>query len=512
VHPRTLEAFQHMGILPEILARGQIRRNVGIFSEGERVVSVSLEDADTPFPFMLGIAQCASEAVLEARLGQLGGRVERGVRLATLAQRDDVVEATLLLPDGRWEEPRFDWVVGCDGAHSAVRRSVGLSLEGTTMEESFLLFDAKVKSDLVPDEVAMFSSGRGMLGALPLRDGWIRFFGDHDGVAVRGGGPEASVCTAVAEARLPFKLKFDELGWTSFFRVHTRMVEAYRKDRVLLAGDAAHIHSPAGGHGMNTGVLDAVNLAWKLALVVAGAAPSSLLDSYGAERMPVARAVLSETEMETRVGLWRNVVARALVSQLVGLMTRLPPVRQRIVANAMEIAYDYRKSPLSAQHTETVLRAPLTHSASSERASLRDSLDFGAAPHAGDRAPDVAIGSGPRLYERLAGEGAHTLLLFDGHSHTADGYRKMAATADAVRAKFGSRIRPVVVVHGEAPPRDVRWDGETWLDATGAMHARYGATAECQYLIRPDGHVGFRSQPIALDPLARHVATYLRPA
>lgn len=509
VHPKTLELMHKMGVLEEVHARGTVRREVAMYSDGDRIAHIGLEDADTPYPHMLGIAQSDTEAVLESHLHSLGGRVERSVRLATLVQDPEGVTPVLLHPDGRYEEPRFDYVVGCDGAHSAVRKAIGLQFLGSTFDESFLLFDAKLEWDQSHELVALYSSRQGMIGALPLPHGWIRFFGDVDTPpAARGTAVDPSVCREMLATRLPIAHRLVDLGWSAYFRIHTRMVEQYRKDRVFLAGDAAHIHSPAGGFGMNLGIQDAGNLGWKLALVARGHAPAALLESYEPERHPVAKAVCTETDMSTRVGLWRNPVARGLVSGLIGLITRLPPIRQRMISNALELGYDYRASPISGEHRASIMSAPLTHSNDSERASLGDALDFGSAPHAGDRAPDVLLAGGPRLYDRLRGP-EHVLLLLDGQAHTADGYRRMAEIATEVRRRHPARIRPVIVIHGARPPEGLPWDGDVWLDAEASLHKRYGAAAECLYLIRPDGHISFRAQPLALQPLLTHLSRYL---
>jgi 2-polyprenyl-6-methoxyphenol hydroxylase-like FAD-dependent oxidoreductase len=480
-----------------------------MISDGRPYVRIPYEGIDTPYCFALGLAQHETEQVIEAHLESLGRRVERGVRLATLEQDDDAVRATLLSPDGTWTEPRFEWVVGCDGAHSTVRKSISQPFAGTTFREDFFLADLRLESQLPDDEMALCSSSHGMLGVLPLPgDRRVRVFGDLDP------GHEAELdeaaCRAMVKARTAGTADARDLAWCSLFRIHTRMVERYRRGRVFLCGDAAHIHSPAGGHGMNTGVQDAYNLAWKLALVTRKKAHESLLDSYDAERRPVAKTLLAETDAETRMGLWRSSIARDAMGLLFKLVGTLPPVRRRILAAQMEIALSYADSPIVGEKRGSLLGANVVHDDASEKPSLGDFRSFSHAAGPGARVPDAAIEHGPArsMYELLRGPG-HTVLLFDGRAPTEAGYRGLASAAGRIRDRFGDSVRVHVIAAVAERPRALDWAGSLLLDPQLAIHARYGAGAECLYAIRPDGYVAFRSQPADADAAIAHLAGYL---
>jgi hypothetical protein len=278
------------------------------------------------------------------------------------------------------------------------------------------------------------------------------------------------------------------------FRVSFRRAAHYRQGRAFLAGDAVHIHSPAGGQGMNTCIQDTFNLAWKLALVDAGRAPTTLLDSYEAERQPVAKSVLEFTELAGRVLTLRGPISAALRGRLMPLLAEQEVIQRRVITRASELPINCRHSPIVAEHYGGVLGR----------------LRFGGGPCAGDRAPDVSPLQGPnasitRLFDVLRTT-KHTLLLFAGTDPGADAWQRLDAIANAVQARYGAVIQVYEVAAGAAPPA-VRTDAVALLrDPEGALHHRYGADAECLYLIRPDGYVGFRCQPADLASLQDYLA------
>jgi hypothetical protein len=294
----------------------------------------------------------------------------------------------------------------------------------------------------------------------------------------------------LVDARGPGALTVSDPVWLAGFRIHERMVAEYRRGRVFLAGDAAHIHSPAGGQGMNTGMQDAYNLAWKLALVHRGRATDALLDSYSQERSKVGEQVLRNAGIMTTAATLRNPLAQSFRDALYHMFGSLGVVQRRVSDTLSELSINYRHGPISGEHRSAMAHAWL--------------LGGGAA--AGDRAPDVplidvASGKTVRLFDLLRGTG-HVLLLFAGVDAASD-VAPLAAIQDAI----GSRCQGLLTAYIIAAQRVA---GVTLVDPDLALHKRYGAGMRTLYLIRPDGYVGFRSQPADGDALLAHLGRYLK--
>jgi len=274
--------------------------------------------------------------------------------------------------------------VGCDGAHSTVREILHLPLEGETYPEHLVLADVHLEGDLPEGVTIIWLNDEGLLSGIPFREPGLWRLMAVVTPDAHGSVPQASVEVfqrLLARRAGDTTTRLGEPVWLSNFMVHHRMVPRYRKGRVFVAGDAAHIHSPAGGQGMNTGIQDTYNLAWKLALVVNGTAPEALLDTYEAERLPVARKVLQETDANQRFGISHGRMAEFLRNHIVFPVLSVPALRDRFIEFALrrgtEFDINYRRSRLSEQHDH-----------------------FGSGPEAGDRAPDGRCSNSPGLRPR----------------------------------------------------------------------------------------------------------------
>jgi FAD binding domain len=271
------------------------------------------------------------------------------------------------------------------------------------------------------------------------------------------------------------------------------MVTSYRKGRVFLAGEAAHVHSPFGGQGMNTGIQDAFNLAWKLALVIEGKAADALLDTYQQERLPIARKVLSETDQHTNIFFARNFAYRLLRDHAVIPLLNLAFVRRRLLWEASELGINYRTSTLSQSSQGTFVER------SGRKKWQRQ------APRPGDRAPDgycVRIPSreASSLFREFRGTTSH-LLAFDGLVHTESNYAHLTQMARRVKEVLGDEVKISLIVSQDKIGENLHWDGTLLLDPEHILHARYGAASPSLYFVRPDGYIGFRCQPVQEEPL-----------
>jgi 2-polyprenyl-6-methoxyphenol hydroxylase-like FAD-dependent oxidoreductase len=349
VWSRTLELLDRGGGSAPFIDAGFKAKAVN-FIAGDKVIGrISMEDVQSPYPFGLMLPQSETERLLEERLRGLGVDVERRVELASFQTRDAGVEAVLRLADGREEAVSADWMVGCDGAHSAVRHGLAAPFTGETMNSDWMLADVHMTGYPFPDsETSVYWHRDGVFVIFPISPGRYRVIADlPPSGAEHPPTPTLEQVQAIIDQRGPGGLSAFDPIWLAGFRINGRKVARYRWGRVFLAGDAAHVHSPAGGQGMNTGMQDAFNLAWKLALVIQGKAAEHLLDSYSPERSGVGDEVLKNAGRLTAVGTMRNPVTQA-VRNLVGhVMLGLGPVQHAVADNMTEVTIGYPESPLN---------------------------------------------------------------------------------------------------------------------------------------------------------------------
>lgn len=509
LHARTLEVLDDLGLTGDLLALGRPVHGVNVSSAPEpltptgarRLVHLSLDVLDTPYPFILSLPQTDTERVLEGFAERCGVRVERSVRLTGLAQDAEGVTARLEhLERGRVESVRCTWLVGCDGEQSTVRRALNLPFTGAHYAEVFALADVRLAWERPDDQAQVFVSPQGILMFMPLPgDGRWRIVADLSPLPGGQSKPEPTLdrFQTLVEQRGAGDARLLEGTWMSHFRIHRRIVPHYRVGRVFLAGDAAHVHSPIGAQGMNIGLQDADNLAWKLALVIHGASRPEVLGSYDAERRPIAKQVLRNTDLGTRLVTLRNPLGREIRDRLASLLLGLNLVQQRIARTFSEIAVTYRGSPLVAEDWRSPLGLLAGTKPGTEPPGLGGWLAFWRGPVPGERAPDVEFGppgQRRRLFDVLRGT-RHVLLLFDSTESTAEGYANLGQIAREVEAGHGAEVAVHLVVPHAGVPDGLDWTGSVLLDPDWTLHTRWGASAECLYLVRPDGYVGYRAQP-----------------
>ena len=349
VWSRTLELLDRGGGSAPFINAGFKVKAVN-FIAGDKVIGrVTMAGVQTLYAYGLMLPQSETERLLEERLHDLGVDVERRVELAAFKSDASGAEAVLRHADGREEATSADWLIGCDGAHSAVRHGLGAAFAGETMKSDWMLADIHMTGYPFPDsEMSVYWHRDGVFVNFPISPGRYRVIADLPaGGAEHPPAPTLEQVQAIMDQRGPSGLRAFDPIWLAGFRINGRKVASYRWGRVFLAGDAAHVHSPAGGQGMNTGMQDAFNLAWKLALVVRGTCDERLLDSYSPERSAIGDEVLKAAGRLTAVGTLKNPVAQT-VRNLVGhVMLGLGPVQHAIAATMTEVTIGYPRSPLN---------------------------------------------------------------------------------------------------------------------------------------------------------------------
>lgn len=507
IHARTLEILENMGVADKMIAAGIQAYGFSIYNGAQRVMQVSSAELDSPYPFILMIPQPSTELVLEEHLASLGGKVEREVELTALIQDKDKVTATLKHKDGKEEIVTASWLVGCDGSHSTVRKALKLPFEGSAYEERFGLGDVQVESALPDDEISTFFHEDGTMVFFPMGNGRFRFMANVEESKITGDAPTLEFMQSVAQSRCGGRsIKFTKAYWLAWFRIHRRSVPSYRVDRVFLGGDAAHIHSPVGGQGMNTGMQDVYNLAWKLALVVNGQADQALLDTYQDERHPIGQSLLKGTDIATRVAVLRNPVGKNIRNHMMHFLSQQEVIVNRLLSIGTMTGVNYRGSAIVGEHRD-VPAIQVSNTMPSEGPTLPSWIEFARAPLPGDRAPDVVLCDEEhrmlRLYEAIRGT-AFNLVLFDGKP-TEEGYRNLEQIAEQMRKRFGDIVVSHLILAGDKVPASLKFAGKVYLDPELHVHEKYGTSTESLYLLRPDGYIGFRSQPAKLGPLEEHL-------
>jgi 2-polyprenyl-6-methoxyphenol hydroxylase-like FAD-dependent oxidoreductase len=354
VWARTLELLNRMGagVTQRFIDSGLKAAYTNIFANRERIAHVDLSSVDTPYKFVLLIQQSETERLLEEHLADLGSRVERQVELKTFEESSDLVTCTLAQADGSEEKVEASWLIARDGAHSTVRHQLGMSFEGSTMLKDWILADLHLEGMQGPPEVNIYWDALGTLAVFPLGGSRYRVIadvGESDSNAIGGNRvPTLEQVQQILDARGPKGLAASNPVWISGFTINERKVVEYRAQRVFLAGDAAHVHSPAGGQGMNTGMHDAFNLAWKLSLASRGlCAAEPLLASYSPERSAVAKLVLEQTGRATAIAVMKGEAKQTIRDHLASLVFGLAPVRHTMANMLSEVSVGYPNSPLN---------------------------------------------------------------------------------------------------------------------------------------------------------------------
>lgn len=502
VVPRTLEVWDSMGLVHGVLDAAVPHLAQLVFTDGKAAPRVEMTlPPEIPYPFAM-LPQYATERLLAEHLACFGTEVERETELRSVETHPDEVEAVLAHADGRTERLHARYVVGCDGAHSLVRKAAGLTFEGDALPEQYMIGDVELDWELPAGHsmrsVHLDVNGvmDDMLVCIPMpgvRRYWLSTLlpsaqaGDGDGSSAPDGiglglgdgqGPDLGQIQAVLDRLSPEVTTASTLRWSSTFRTGHRLVDRYRNGRLFVAGDAAHINPPVGGQGLNTGVQDAYNLAWKLALTVRGLATDDVLESYHTERHPVAREVLNRT-----VGHARKVRTSGS-----GLNTRGDD-GEMVLRRQAQLLVAYPDSPLVQPR------------------AADGTLAAGPAP--GDRAPDCRgllsdLATYPRRLFDLLRTPRHVLLLFAGSAQALDdgAARLEACAAEAHRAAHG--LLDAYLVTAAEVPEDARPVGlrpPRVRDAAGEFRAAYAPRDGEALLIRPDGYLSGRFHPAVPEHL-----------
>jgi 2-polyprenyl-6-methoxyphenol hydroxylase-like FAD-dependent oxidoreductase len=343
IFPRTLEIFDMAGVVSPFLDAANRVTSVAVMTHERTLAQMKFAPEESPYSFIAMVPQDVTEKLLLGELRRKGGDVEYETKFVSAEQQKDAVSVTLQ-HKGEPVTIRASVVVGCDGAHSAVRHHLKLPFQGAEYEGSFVLADIETNAKFPADEMQLCPSELGPVAIFPMSATRRRVVATVENS--EGDVPSLDLVRNVLAQRAPTGIEARALHWSTYFRIHHRLVARLREGRIFIAGDAAHIHSPFGGQGMNTGLHDVWNLVWKLDLVLRGHGNEQLLDSYSAERLPVIKNVIETTDHLTRIMGTPNKFAQALRDALIPMVSRLAPFQHAFVQRLSELGVAYRGSPI----------------------------------------------------------------------------------------------------------------------------------------------------------------------
>jgi len=507
IHPRTLEILDTFKLSEKFISAGVICTSTATYTKDlcllQKNTAIGL---DSRFPFRLSLQQFETERILTEHLADQGLNVEWNTELKGLLQNNQSVIATLEDKNGFDESLTVDYLVGCDGARSTVRHLLDIRFTGLDDPSDFIIADVKIdwQIALPANESCFFSTPEGHLFYTPFANGRSLIAAnikekhlDHSPSEL----PSVEDFQALIDARTPGGLVYDPL-WRSHYRVHFCEAERFQVGRVFLAGDSAHIQSPAGGLGMNTGMQDAHNLGWKIGLVLNAKSPENILNSYHIERQGVVKDMLSlsyflhhvQLEGQQNYPLPPELLPPDLVppdwlpasirQEMAMQVSKQENVEQHIKRTIAQLTINYRDSDLVGEHWDSSNISKLC---------------------SGDRAPcsGILIDSSGKIvnFSKLLQTTKYVLLLFTGKEPNQQTYNKLSNIRDTILTSYNQTI----CVHIISTQTNKDYLKDLLFDSDGTIHDLYGANKDCLYLIRPDGYIGYRNSQANLDLLIAYL-------
>ncbi len=497
IHARTMEIFENMGIVEKVLTKGNICDGLNIYNRGKQIAEMRIDNLKSKYPFFLILAQSDTEKILIEHLKTYGIEVQRQTELISFEQNDNEI-FTKVKNSNETNEIKCKYLIGCDGAHSTVRNTLNLEFKGAPYPNHWLLADLNIQWDYPLYHLSAFLHPSGVTAYFPLYEnrGRLMFELPNSPIDEEVEEPKIEEVIELAKER---EIKFSSITdptWLAYFTLHHRMVDQYNKGNVFIAGDAAHIHSPVGGQGMNTGIQDAYNLAWKIGLVLRGRSPNNILKSYNIERHRVGEDVVKLTDRATKMITLHNPVFNALRNKMIGFLSNLDSVAEKMLRTLSQIEVNYKGSPIVGEDWKIVHQSSFGHSPK------------GLEP--GERIADYILydhqtRSTTNLYDLLMGR-EHELLLFTGFDPGEEDYIRLREVAVEIPKQFGDLMEIHIIKGERALPPELREFPSIHVDKNFQLHKDLGAALCSLYLIRPDGYIAYRNQPLSIECLTNYLS------
>lgn len=484
IQPRTLEMWDDISFLPRVLDKGVKIEGFTLYAGQKKLGMLNTSGMDTMHPYLLGIAQSETETLLHTYLQEKSITVELQTKLSTLIEKDNGVEVTLINKDGLEENLEVDWLLACDGGHSPIRELLHIPFEGKDLPQHFVMGDMELVSDLPKNRSSGFFSHKGICMMVPFDKKHFRvlFEVSNEPELRAEKNPTPAQLKGLMKERCPFPIEIKDTIWTSGFWVHERIIPNYRHNRIFFAGDAAHIHSPAGGQGMNMGIQDAYNLIWKLASVIKGIAKADILETYNEERRPIAQEVLARSSLMTTTGTSNNKFIYYLRNFLTSWILKTKLAIKMLSTNS-QLLMNYRESKLSL---ECIKHSP--------------------GPQAGDRVLDCWLDNSKtnRLLTYI--RGTEPCIVFFTGIQRENRLPKLVDIQKELSNKFAKLFRYLVVAVHEEDNQSLPM--EVIRDAEQKVHRKYQVNSPTIYFFRPDKYIGFRGKISDADALMKYLGKF----
>lgn len=486
IQAHTLEIFDAIGIVDRFLKVGHKCEAINFYVKGKALANIPLTQIDSTYPFILMLPQRETERLLNKRLEESKVHVERSSELINIQQTGDEVISTVRHADGNVENIKSSWVIACDGANSTVRDKCQIPFPGEDLPEQFMVADAQMSSFLPANEIhvffdkgTIFPDKGTIFSAFPWGSKEYRLTANLYQDAPRQSFNEHEVKEVVAE-RTYGNYIVESVSWITPFWIHGKIVDQMRHGSIFLVGDAAHIHSPAGGQGMNTGIQDAFGLAWKLALVIKGKSNQSLLNTYQEERFPIIKDIVTKANHLSNMSLFD----KSFISKLRKFCHEISDnsdLSNKIAEQLTQINIHYKKSPII---------------------NYNEKPNAGS-PQQGERAPNVKIDDSRTLYGYLHNT-HHNILIFAGNRLTKEDLTKINKLKSLINEKFSDCVKMFIIAREQLNEIDY-----VILDPAGVIHQHYKIKHTATYIIRPDNYIGYYANGVDSSSIDAFLQQYL---
>lgn len=484
IQTRTLEIFNSIGIIDQFIKTGHQCKAINFYEKGVQLSTILLNQIDSMYPFILMVPQNETERLLIKKLNEYNIVVERSSELIDIKQSSKDVLSSIRKSNGDIEIVRSSWLIACDGANSTVRSISQINFSGEELTEQFMVADAQMDSHFPTNEInvffdkgSIFPERATLFSAFPYGKKQYRLSANLYLSHPRQSYTEHEVKEVVNE-RTYENYTVNSVSWVSPFWIHGKIVNRMRDNLIFLAGDAAHIHSPAGGQGMNTGIQDAYNLAWKLSLVIKKQATINILDSYQIERYVVDKNIVNQTEYLTKMMIYNKSFFSKL-KQFSQKISKSPGFSKRIGNELTQLNIKYKKSPIIDYKT---------------RASKK-------LPRQGERITSILINN-PN-FSSIFNHPLHTIILFLGQNPSKSTLTKIITLYKRLNKKFMKKAKIFIITQERIAKKGFI------SDLSGILHERYHILKPIIYIVRPDNYVGYFSNKLNFKDIQKYLYTFI---